>query len=252
MDMTAIVYCPLLEEEEQIPSLAWEKDTLQYAINNKSRVVRVIRNAAKGMTNLNSMDIEDIYSDVLEYLYKSDDYDVQKAIEYSNSGNMVTLEGYVNSSIKYCVKRYITSTYRREKEIVRDVIVDDEGKEKEILDMVADEESTRIFNDIGYEVGLHIKSIEHKRYKFGVDIFLVLYVRLLTMEEGEDKYRKILEVLGVSKKDLNELEKKIITDSDIRGAIKAISLSDIEEATSVLEKEVYGAKKIKEVIASIK
>lgn len=249
MEISAIAYCPPMEQdEEQDYSMEWEKETLQYVVNNKGSIMRVIRGAAKKMTNLNTMDFEDIYSEVLEYLYKSCDYDMDKAVD-PNSGNVITLEGYVKNCVKNCVKRYITATYRREKAMVRDKIIDEEGRERDILDTIEDTESTNKFNDVGYDVESYINAIRHERYKYGKDIFLILYLRLLIPINGDNKkYIKVLEVMGINKKELSDMEKQISKDINILNAIKAISLSNREQAMAALEKQVYGAKKLRETI----
>lgn len=252
LQMTELVYSPPMEEEECIPSLAWDKDTIKYVTEHRNKVMKTIRGSAKSMSSFNTMDIEDIYSHVIEYLYKSDDYDVQQGLEKSNSGNLVTLEGYVNSCIKFCVKRYITDAYRREKDITRDGIVDDEGREKELIDIIPDNKAHIEFDDIGYDAEETLKNLECIRYKYGVDIFMVLYVRMLTIGESENKYRSVLEVLGVSKKELGELEKRTANDEDVIQAIKALSLCNSDIAMKLLEKTVYNAKRIAETVASLK
>ncbi len=251
MDTAYVSYCPPMEEENDELSLGWEKETVQYAVENKKKIIQLIRSNTRGITNINAMDYEDIYSEFLEYLYKSSDYDIQKATEYSSSGSMVTLEGYVNNCVRYCIKRYITAAYRRDKVIVREPIVDDEGKEKELLETLQDEKSSEEFENICYDVESYLNSIEYKRYRYGADIFLLLYVRILTLEMDNSKYRSILEVLGVPKKDLAEIEKKLTTDQDIMQAFKAVTLCDTEQAIEFLERKVYGAKQIRKTIKGL-
>lgn len=245
MELVAISYSPILELEERFPALEWHKSTIEYVINNKSKVIAAIRSCAK-RSKLYTFDVEDIYQDLIEYLYKCDDYDVQKAVD-NIKGTVVSLEGYVNSCIKNCVKRYLTSIYRQEKDIVRDVITDDEGKEKAILDMIEDTRATEVFNNIGYDIDTYLEGMEYLRYKFGIDIFMLLYLRLLTIED-DVKYKKVLTILGISKKQLVEVFDKLKKNTYTREAIKALSLVPLEEAIDKLGKKVYGAKMIKEKV----
>lgn len=247
----AVVYSPPLEEEEQIPSLDWEKETIQYVLNNKSKILKIIRSSIKNMNGISSMDIEDIYSDTVVYLYNSGDYDIIKAVDCT-TGKVVSLEGYVNLCVKNCVKRYITQMYKREKKIVRGSIKDDEGREKEILDIIADKKTDHEFEKIEYNVKENLDSIEYARYKYGTDIFLILYVRMLTLERSEESYKNILNVLGISKKELTELEKKIASDEEIFQVIKEISACETMDAVAVLQEKVYCSKQIKDTILSMK
>lgn len=243
MELTTLAYAPIMEQEEEIPELNWDKSTIKYVLKNKSRIMSSIRSSVKNVykSALGTMDIEDIYTEVIEYLYKCDDYNKEKAIgisEKNNSQTIISLEGYVGTCIKNCVKRYISTMYDREKEIVRENR-DDEGKEIKVLDTVADKKSEDSYEEICYDVESSLKVLESKRYRYGADIFLVLFIRLITLGKQHINYRQILGILDISKKELTELEKKIQYDEDVLNLLKAISMRETEIAIEQIRPYIY-------------
>lgn len=247
MNLQLLVYSPLKEEEQSLSG--WCKSTIDYIEANRNRVVRTIKGIAKNISkqNLQSADVEDIYSEILMYLYKCDDYNIEKAIDRSSSGTIVSLEGYVNSCVKYCVIRYITTAYKVDKETVREY-TDRDGKELSIFDTISDSKVAD-FERLIYSMDQQCKMSEHIRYKYGPDIYMIWYVRLLTMSNGqEETYKDILDVLGISKKELLSIERNAYQDDIMKNFAKSISNSGIDESISILEKYVYSAQKIKEVV----
>ena len=105
MSLSNLVYSPLKEEEKQLAG--WSKATIDYVLNNKTKVQTSIRGIAKSLNKvLQKTDVDDAYMEILHYLYQSDDYNISKAYERSNNvGSIVSLDGYVHSCIKYCVIR---------------------------------------------------------------------------------------------------------------------------------------------------
>lgn len=247
MNLNVLVVDTFREAENQTDG--WSKSTIDYINTNRAKVTRAIRSVARGLCkqNLQLADVDDIYSEILLYLYRSDDWNVEKAIG-SNSDTIVTLEGYINSCVKYCVMRYLTTQYNKDKTLIRDT-VDDEGKELSIFDTISDDKATAGYDQVIYDFEQLCKANECMRYKYGPDIYLILYVRLLTIEnKKDDTYRDILSVLGVSKKDLYSIERKSSEDDMLLSLTKAVVNSGVEKAVQVLEKYVYSADKIKEVI----
>lgn len=247
MNLQLLVYSPLIEEEQSVSG--WSKSTIDYINQNRSKVIKTVKGIAKSISKqtLQVADIEDIYSEILMYLYKCDDYNLSKAIERSSSGSIVSLEGYVNSCIKYCVIRYITTAYKVDKETVREY-TDKDGKELSIFDTISDAKASD-FENLMFDLDQQCKISEHIRYKYGPDIYLIWYVRLLTMSNGtEEAYKDILNVLGVSKKELLNIEKSAYQDDIMKNFAKSISNSGIDKSINILEEYVYSANKIKEVV----
>ncbi len=248
MEMMEIVYSPLLEEEEQIPELDWEKQTVKYLIDNKNKVMRLLNHTAKKINHFTFADAEDTYVEALLYFREAPDYDISIAISRARDGKTLTLENYVNACIKCVLNRQISKIFKRNNELTN-VIFDNEGKEESIFSILLDVNSTEPIENIGTDIKIDLDSIEYKRYIFGVDLFQLLYIRLLSIDIAETKYRSILEALGITKQVLKDLEVHLLADEDIMQVIKAISVNKNEKVIiSALEKKVYGAKTIKETI----
>lgn len=113
MGLEMLVYCPPMEEGVDDVT-GWNKETIDYVTKHRTKVCNQIRGIAKNIRkhNLQPSDVEDIYEEVMLYLYKCDDYNIGKAIERSSTNNIVTLEGYLNVCIKYCVVRHCTNMYK--------------------------------------------------------------------------------------------------------------------------------------------
>lgn len=243
--LSELVYSPLKEEENLTEG--WSKDTIDYAIENKRKLFKAIRGVAKskGRTLLNT-DIEDIYQTVLNYLYRCDDYKLEKA--YTDK-TLVSLEGYVHTCAKYCAIRYVTDAYAEERIRMSDITFDDEGKELSIFDTIADEKSNITCDDIGYDLREICKQFESHRYGFGPDIFMLWFIRLQTIiHHKEDRYKDILNILGVSRKELNEIERKTYSDGAMLSIAKAVSIVGINEAIKVLRDFTYSYKNIEAVV----
>lgn len=247
-NLSDLVYHPLLEEEAQ--TTGWSKETIDFVIKNKSRIYSTIRRIAKSFGKIiQTDDVEDIYSILLAYLYKCDDYNISKA--YSDN-NLISLEGYVNSCTKYCVIRFITSQAKEDSAKVSEAITDEEGKELSIFDTIADNKNTDMYSIFDSELDKICKMFESDRYTYGVDIFQLWFVRLQTMVyKKQDKYKDILSVLGITRKDMKEMEDHSMTDGAMLSIAKSVSLIGVEEALEVLKNYTYSYKRIIEVIEII-
>lgn len=248
MNITECVYSPLLEESDS--TAGWSKETIEYVYKNRSKVYSSIRGIAKSLSKiLPTADVEDIYAEVLLYMYNCDDYNINKAINRSSSGSMVSLEGYVHSCIKYCVMRYVTKKNKREKNIIKETIVDEDGREQSIFDTIPDSSLNRPYENMVYDISAVLKAAESRRYYYGPDLYLVWYIRLLTVDYSDKSvYKDILEVLEVDKKELSDLEKRSRSDELMVSIAKAVTKSNIEDALKEFEKYVYSFERIKSVI----
>jgi hypothetical protein len=239
----------LKEEEKQLTG--WSKSTIDYVTANRSRVQQSIRGIAKGYNKiLQRIDVDDIYSDLLYYLYSCDDYNIEKAYDRSSTpGTIVSIEGYIHCCVKYCVVRYITKVYNEEKDVVRESIKDEEGKELSLYDTIADNRTENDFSKSSYDLDSICKSYESKRYAFGPDIFQIWFIRLETiLNKKQDKYNDILVILGISKREINQVEKGAGKEEIMISIAKAITLIGIEEAINIIREYTYCADKIEEVI----
>lgn len=248
MSLSNLVYSPLKEEDKQLAG--WSKSTIDYVLKHKTRVQNSIRGIAKSLNKmLQKTDVEDVYMEILDYLYSSDDYNISKAYERSsNVGTIVSLEGYVHSCIKFCVIRYVTNSFSSEKNLVHESIKDEDGKELSLFDTIPDSSDSQ-YNDFCYQLDTICKAYESQRYQFGPDIFQIWFIRLQTMINNKnDRYKEILSILGISKKDISLIEQKADTDGAMISIAKAVTLIGVDEAVDIIRKYTYSADKIQKVI----
>lgn len=245
MSIEMLLYCPPMEEEK-VDVTGWNKETIEYVSKHKSKIHAQIRGIAKNTRKvIQTTDVEDIYSEVLMYLYNCDDYNISKAIERSHNNTMVTLDGYINVCIKFCVARYCIKLNKEEKETVHASISDEDGKELNILDNIADSKSIDTMDMILYDLETVCRSCEAIRYKYGPDIYLVWFIRLLTLnKENKNLYKDILNILGISKKELLKVEKYAVEDELMTTFARAIDISGVEESINIIRPYVFSARKI--------
>lgn len=237
---TAMVYIPFLEDTDSELRKGWDKLTVDYVINNKDKVLKRIKALCSKYTNLCHMDIEDIYQNLLEYLYKAEDYN-----KIISDGIVVPLEGYLNNSIKNAIKRYVT---KRASQVTYSDVVLNEDKELSIYNYIPDDSAElEIEEKTMYNLEDLCSYYEHQRYRYGFDVFMLFYVRLLTLRYNiDDLFDEIAKICIGNKKDLGNIDYN--KDEMFLSIAKAITLCGIDKAISVLEKYVYGKDKIKDLI----
>lgn len=244
-NLSCLIYSPLMEESQ--PVTGWSKATIEFVTNNKTKILNSIRGIGKSLNKqfLQKADIDDIYMEILQYLYTCDDYNVEKAFERSNNaGVVVSLEGYVHSCVKYCVLRYLTDKYKKEKPLISDYV---KGREElSIFDTIPDKNKP----DINSQTDLReiCENIKSKRYAYGVDVYQIWFIRLKTMSINKnDKYHEILDVLNISTKDVSFVEKSD-TEGIMMSIAKAVTLIGVDMSLDIIRKYVYSAKNIEKVI----
>lgn len=237
----ALTYSNMVEVPDY-DSNDWEKRTVQYIIKNYNKVKKMVRTMSKGMAEYQ---IDDIMSDVAMYFKNAGDYDIERAYN-EVADSYLSLEGYISVGIKHCIQRYNSDKYKREKILVCNTIMCEDG-EKDIFDTIQDTESLSEINNIGYNLCSILKSIRCMRYRYGVDIYMLIYIRMITKNRAS-MYFSILEALGVNKRDLTETEKRISKEPDIQYLIKAISLRESRDTLVEIEKYVYGCSQLKQAV----
>lgn len=240
MKLEVLVYFPFLESEDEMKK-GWDKRTIEYIVENRDKVLSKIANIAKKHNiNLSSVDIEDIYSNLSVYLYKTEDYNICKAI--GESEKIIPLEGYINKCIMHCIHRYISDKSKIEKGIIRDTIQNDDG-DLSLFDIIDTKDDS--IDNISYNLEDLCNCYEYSRYLLGFDIYLLLYIRLLTINNDE-VYENICRVLGLD----GSIDMRSVCNYGIMGIVKAITLLGIERSISILEKYVYCANTIKNMVVT--
>ena len=224
--LSEIIYSPLKEEEESL--VGWSKETIDYVLDNRRSTYSQIRGIAKSLNkSLQLTDVEDIYEEILCYLYGCDDYNTEKAIDRSNrDGAIVSLEGYVGSCVKFCVIRHVTKEYEQEKETVRETVSDTDGKELSLFDTITDRKTLLSYEDEHCDLEDVCKTYQYKRYEYGPDIFQVWFVRLQTM--------------------IHDIEKT--NDTVMLMIARAITVAGIDKAVEIIREYTYSADRIEKVV----
>lgn len=249
MEIDSIIYSPLVEDEED--TSGWFKSTIDWVQHNKSKTFNSIRGIARSVCNVQHADIEDIYTELLKYLYQYDDYNINSALERSTTGSIVSLEGYIHSLIKYCTLRYLTENYKKTKENIGEIDISSDGEEVSIFDTIGDKKQSEAYLNIMYDLDDVCLYHQSDRYKYGPDIYQIWYVRLLTSKyKKETKFNDILDLLGINKKELEGIEKQDI-DSPMMEIAKSITLLNIDDAISIIKKYTYSSKTLEKVVAAI-
>lgn len=250
-----LVYFPLKEEE--VKPVGWDKDTLRYVMSHKEKTMNDIRSVAKSLNpNICKQDIEDLYQELIKYLHGAKDYNIDIALERSKAKKAVTLEGFVHICIKYVTLRVVTGEYKKSKNTIHDTIVSstykNEDKELSIFDTIGDEASERELNDSEYELNDMCQAFEHMRYKFGVDIFTIWFVRLKTIaEHKEDKQDVIFKLLDIDTRTLTRLSCDTSKDGVMISIARGVTQVDIEKALHIIAKYTYGVKALSRVVENI-
>lgn len=253
MNLEILLYSPFLEEQDTSVA-GWSKETIAYLNKNKSKVICHIRNVARklGSEFFQNADIEDIYSEALLYFYASDDYNISKAIERSSRGTVVTLEAYINYCLKCCVMRNLDKRRKADKHIAADTYRNEGGELLSLLDLIPDKQSEAELDGVLVDLNQQCKMSEHLRYKYGLDIYQMWYVRLLTIAEGlEEHYGHVMNILGITKSDISAMKEKSFKDEMMLGFAVAIGRTGIDESINILENYVYSAHHIKKAIESL-
>ena len=245
MSIASNIYVPLMESEEK--ELSWNKDTVEFALNNKKTVENYIKKNSKSMGKITANDIDAIYSDLLSYLYKNEDYNLVDAYNKSSSNTVVSLSGYIYSCCKFCTKKYMTDKYKISKVSVSETVEYD-GDELPIFDTIADTKSYEQFESIGLGLNEICKTYRCYRYRFGQDIFLMWFIRLLTINYGKaDKFKNVSAMLGIdSTIGVNCESEQVMID-----IAKAVSLVGVDDAIDIIKKYVYSADRVEAAVQAV-
>ena len=243
------MYNGLMEEES---NTGWSKDTVRYVMNHSSKIKRQIRSLARGYrkNGLQTADIEDIYTDLVLYLYKSSDYDIEKAESRSKSptGEIVSIEGYITSCTKCCVMRACKNLGEYDSIRVSDTVKSEDDNDLSIFDSIYDEKDNINIDHMIYDIKALCKSYEPIRYRFGPDLYLVWFVRLLTANDKEgNTFKNVLEVLGISRREINQLN-KFNDESAMLSLARAINLYGIKKSLKEIRKYVYSANLVEKTV----
>lgn len=208
-------------------NIGWNKSSVDYAISHKGEIERYL----KRFRHIDRYDIDDIYMDLLEYLHRTEDYSLLGDIQ------TLTLDSFVKACASHCAKRYISKKYTEASKVVSlSSKVEDNSS---IIDRVADKTAEVCYELIGVDIDTALKALEYKRYQYGYDLYLLIYLRYLTL--GKDSLYAM--VCNILLGDINNLG-DFRCDPDILTAIKLLSEMETEEVLEHLSNFIYGYEEI--------
>lgn len=236
--MLALVYNNI--QEEKTEALSFEKNTVSYVLNNLEKAKKMIM----GISKIYDRNIvEEILSDLVMYLAKYSDYDINCAFK-EETGTIVTLESYVASQAKHCCQRYKMEKYKREHNIVSlDSTVkgaensNSKDNKATLGDFVADLKKDEI-DEICYSIEDNLYELRYIRATYDIDIYLMVYLRLKISDT--DKYNRALEACGYSRKEIIKAEEKLIKQEEIKTLFKCMAITNItHDVTKYIEQYIY-------------
>lgn len=249
IQLSRSVYVPLFEEPEK--HSGWDKATVKYALNCKTKIMQVIYKYAKSMNKvIQKTDVDDCYEELLLYLHNTNDYDVAIACERGKieKGGLISLDNYVFSMLKYIVIRHVTDKIKKEVKEVRVINDSEEGDELDLFNVIAVDDESEL-DDLFYDLDNICRTQESNRYKYKVDIFELWFIKLLSIKYNKQEvYSDILSILDINSIDINNLKRKTNYGGVMLDIAKAISVCGIDNAIAIIRRYVYSADKIERVV----
>ncbi len=242
-----MIYCGLHEEDRCCNS--WDKQTIYWINANEKKVKRLINSVGYGIKRraLCSGDVDDIFSDIRLKLYEKEDYIAEKALGRNNY--IITLEDYVMKVARDITMRTILKQIEDSSSIHDMRYKDKDGIEKDDFDKLEDKKTGKEFDKEVYKLKDMLKSYSFKRYKYGIDTYTLLMIRLLTTVCGKDYlYKSSLELLGYDIEHLDRIEKKAFNDEMLLDIIKGITMMDTWDAIELLKQHIHCGQEIVDMI----
>ncbi len=227
----------------------YNKETVQYINKHYDKVKGLVKRQAKGMS---SYEIEEVLSDVIVYFAKANDYSLSRACKNDGS-DILDIEAYISKIIKYniCRRRhnkYIQSQYEIS------ILNSREGQDKEgreFIDSIGDEYCTFELEDtlIG-DIHTALQDVLYLRNKFNdVDIYELIYIKLKV--GNNENCECLMQILGHSKKDLMEAERKMICMDEVKELLTVLTKTDRNLAIGEIGKYLYCKNSIDAAICGI-
>lgn len=230
-------------------SSKYRKRTIEYALENEVAIKRKISNAMSTKKYGTAEDENSVFSDLIEYLAKSNDYDI---INEYDAGISVEkgIERYVINCAYICIKR-VSSSQAKEHNMKISYNAKNEDSECSLLDVLKDSSAEEDIADTMYlDVDSYIKPLQSKEIKYGENIISLLYACIKTESENlsKNQKKKVINTVVGQVRYVSEIRR----DEDILIAIRALSKLSEDGALSTLRKYLYGAAQIDRIIEAVK
>lgn len=176
------------------------------------------------------IDTEDIYQDTILML-------ATRKIELEPDASF---KRYIFGCANIAVKRYFSAKSQDNKVMI--LMEDSKLNLPDIKSDIAAQLIQEEYSDD--EIIQQLDNLEGKRYKYGCDIYLILYVRLLNLQTGlKDYIHTISLITGEDKKQLTMTYSALMQDEEFMEILSMLLSS--KHPLTLLEKYVYCHNKIK-------
>ena len=202
----------MLLKDQQSP---WEKVTVSWVVNNLNQAESWLKFLfRKSGYSYTEAVVQEVMDDVLQYFIDADDFDPEVGTK---------LQSYIYGGIHNGVMRYLSKLSEGYERFVSVEITDYMLGGKAHVDKYRDEK----------EIDRLCKSLECRRYTYGIDLFMLSYIAL----KLKDRARAYLIEIGIDSKDLKNA-REMQKDEQYLGLLAVLQDSG---ADVVLRKYVYGA-----------
>lgn len=205
----------LIEDTERELS----KSTLLYYAENLNKLKSYIaKNLCK--RGLPECDADEVLSNLYMSLITSRDYgDDINDYKYS-------LESFVKNNANMCIRRY-TARFVGELKVMdyNQVSLDADGNEKvDKIETIGDIGQDRQLECCLVDLDKSLKSIEYKRYYYGVDIYVLLMLGIVRTILGDiPTIDRVYQNIGVDSTELSKLYSKIAYDEQFNDCLSSLS-----------------------------
>ena len=223
----------------------WDKCTVEYAMNNDTRIKSYIRGQILRFSDSIVDDTEEIYQDLLMDLYKAEDYRL-----ILDGPSASSLQSYVYKRLSYIISTFKSNMCNLRNTRKNSTVKDEDGEYIDIFDVIPD--SRDDFEQVLYsDVESFLRPLETRRYEFGFDLFQIIYVGVVgnRMQMDVEQVYQVLALLNSTKADnIQDCYLKIMDDDEIASVVLAINkCKDI----SKLSEHVYGVEQIHNLLTAL-
>lgn len=198
----------LIEDTE----LDTDKRTLDYYENNLKFLSDYVESKLR-IKGFPECDADIVISDLYISLLKSRDYG-----DDINDYNY-TLDSFVRRNADFCIDRYIRNYVDYSNHIDTELGMNRDGDEYSKLDLLEDTKANKDIDRACDDFYKALKSIEYKRYCFGVDIYNLLFIGICNIIcNSSSKFREILDIQSC---DMNKAYSVAVNDVDFMNCLYA-------------------------------
>lgn len=193
--------------KESTSTEGWDKLTVQYATSHRSTLVRIVKKMfAKAPRTVSSDSVDEVIQQSLQKMYLRADYSEKVAREKADPGKPpISLENYVGSIVKHTAQSYLASAFEEQGQKICTEVETPDGDIVSVMDILPDKAAEEAYSIRINTLKEQLKLLEPHRYRYGLDLYLLLYIASygLTGTQNEELYR-LLNLPSIKRTKLKE------------------------------------------------